>query len=293
METKLLLSGQTSFLEPTPVDADVIPFSMNSAGRLRVAAKQATFVPMAAALSSLASALTLDVAEASNVVVHVKNTGTANMVAGAFVFEGSVDSTNGVDGTWFGLQSARSNSNTIENATGTLSLASGVGSAYAWELSVNAVHWFRIRCTTATTASSVANWTVLRGSYATEPIPALQPSTVTSTPSPGTPFFITTTASTNATLVKNIGVSLLELTVFNSTTATVYVRLYNKATAPVVGTDVPLMVVPVTASNLSSLSFGAIGKRFALGLAMAVTAAAGNTDATVVAASALVSGTYL
>ena len=38
-----------------------------------------------------------DVSAASNVVFHVKNTGTATMSVGTFVFEASLDSTNG---TW-------------------------------------------------------------------------------------------------------------------------------------------------------------------------------------------------
>ena len=32
----------------------------------------------------------------------------------------------------------------------------------------------RIRCTVAVTASAIATWTIQRGSYATEPIPAAQ-----------------------------------------------------------------------------------------------------------------------
>ena len=53
-----------------------------------------------------------------------------------------------------------------------------------------------------------------------------------------------------------------------------YVKLYNKATAPVVGTDIPDMIIPVPAAaagvpGIAMLPIGFAGFRFALGLGIA------------------------
>jgi hypothetical protein len=58
---------------------------------------------------------------------------------------------------------------------------------------------------------------------------------------------VTTTASTNATSIKTTAGTLYCLNVTNKTAATIYVKLYNKASAPTVGTDVPVMTIPVAA----------------------------------------------
>jgi hypothetical protein len=68
-----------------------------------------------------------------------------------------------------------------------------------------------------------------------------------------------------------------------------FVKLYNKATAPTVGTDVPLMIIPVPAAvggvpGVAQISPGFNGYRFALGLGIAITGAVADTDTTAVAA---------
>jgi hypothetical protein len=83
-------------------------------------------------------------------------------------FEGSLNSTNGTNGNWFAVQAIRSNANTIELTTGVL----GAAPAYAWELSVNALKYFRVRCTAR--VSGTQAWTFIPGTYATEPIPGAQ-----------------------------------------------------------------------------------------------------------------------
>jgi hypothetical protein len=68
-----------------------------------------------------------------------------------------------------------------------------------------------------------------------------------------------------------------------------YVKLYNKATAPTVGTDIPEMILPVPAAvsgvpGVANPNIGFHGLRFALGLGIAITGAAVHTDTTAVAA---------
>ena len=166
---------------PVSADGDFHPLTFNSLGRLKVSTMPGMYDAVTGSLTTIAQTLPVDVTRSSNIVMHVKNTGTSAMAAGAFTFEGSLDSTNGTDGTWFAIQAVRSNANTIELASGTLSLAAGVGLGYSWEASVNAYNWVRVRCTTTVTANSIATWRIQRGSYATEPIPAAQTHAVTMT----------------------------------------------------------------------------------------------------------------
>lgn len=294
----ILLAGRATLVEPALTEGQTSALSLNADGRLRVASKQGYFPPTSGPVNALAGALAVDVTDASNLVLHVRNTGTAPMTAGAWVFEGSIDSTDGVDGTWFSVQAVRTNANTPETGTGTLNITNGLGLPYAWEASVNAVRWFRVRCTTAITASAIALWTAIRGSYATEPIPAIQTHAVTQSgtwttqPLAATGHTLLTAATTNAGLVKAAAGSIYELSAFNPTAAIVYLKLYNKASAPTVGTDVPIMTVPVPVNGLVNLDLGASGKRFSAGIAVAVTAGPLATDTAVVAAGAQIHFTY-
>lgn len=106
-------------------------------------------------------------------------------------------------------------------------------------------------------------------------------------------FYLTTTATTNATSVKTSAGALLEISCSNNSAAAVFLKVYNKASSPVVGTDVPVQVIPVAANSNVTLGYGANGKRFTTGIAYAVTGAITTADTTAVAAGVLVSGTYL
>lgn len=108
---------------------------------------------------------------------------------------------------------------------------------------------------------------------------------------------LVTAASTNATSSKTTAGSLYELTISNPTSTAAYVKLYNKASAPTVGTDVPVMTIaiPATAAGVGekSFNFGALGKRFATGIALAVTGAAIATDTSVAVAGVQIHGSYI
>lgn len=304
-DTDLILAAKTTVAEPVRADGEVGPLTTNQDGRLRVASKPGYFASISGGLTTSGNTLVADVTDASNVMVHIKNTGTAAMAAGAFVFEGSLDSTDGSDGSWFALQGVRSDSNTIENGRTASSLAAGAGQLYAWELSVNAVRWFRIRCTSNVTTNSVATWMIVRGTYATEPIPAVQPhpvtgsgtftvaGSVTASSPTGSAISVVTTASTNASIQKNSAGNLFEITASNPTATAAFLKLYNKASSPTVGTDVPILTIPIPANGQVSLSFGNLGKRFTNGIAMAVTALIAANDTGNSVAAVQISGTYV
>lgn len=152
-------------------DGDFSALRLSEEGRLKVATKPAAFTNTTQNITANGQTVPVDVSRASNITVHIKGGGTAG-VGGNFIFEGSVDSTTGTDGTWFGIQAALTNANTVVTSTGVLGLAVNTGHTTAWEASVNAYNWVRVRATAFTSGIYVVS--VVRGAYATEPVPAIQ-----------------------------------------------------------------------------------------------------------------------
>lgn len=64
-----------------------------------------------------------------------------------------------------------------------------------------------------------------------------------------------------------------------------YLKFYNKASAPNVGTDVPVLVIPIPATSVTHANFGILGHRFATGIALAITGGIADTDTTAIGAS--------
>lgn len=206
-ESGIPMFGIRASLDDATADADgdYTLLKIDEEGRLKVATKPASIVSVEGTATAVGNTILCDVRRASNVVFHVKNTGSVTLAAGTFVFEASIDSTNGTDGTWFSIQAVRSNANTIETSIALSGITALTGYAASWEASVNAYQWFRIRCTVAVTASAIAKWTIQRGSYATEPIPAVQSHAVTLT---STSVSVTThTPTTYNDSVTNLGAS--------------------------------------------------------------------------------------
>jgi len=163
-------------------DGDLNTLNLDEEGRLKVASKPASYAATVGNVTSAASTVVVNTERFSNLMIHCAGT-----FAGAnCTFEGSLNSTNGTDGNWFAVQAIRSNANTIETTTGVLAAAP----AYAWELSVNALKYFRVRATAWTSGTQV--WTMIPGTYATEPIPGAQ---------------ISGTQPVSGTVTSNIGTS--------------------------------------------------------------------------------------
>ena len=92
-------------------------------------------------------------------------------------------------------------------------------------------------------------------------------------------------ATTNATAVKTSSGNLYAISISNAAASPRFVKLYNKNAAPTVGTDVPVLVIPVAASASVVYEFGRLGQRFAAGIGLAITGAMADTDTTAIGAS--------
>lgn len=95
-----------------------------------------------------------------------------------------------------------------------------------------------------------------------------------------TPYKLISTASTNANVVKASPGNLYTIVAIGQTSTIKYLKLYNKATAPSVGTDVPVMTIPVPANTQGAglaIPFP-ISVNFPLGIGIAITSGAADND---------------
>lgn len=99
-----------------------------------------------------------------------------------------------------------------------------------------------------------------------------------------TPHNAIAAATTNATSVKASAGQVGGYAIFNKATSNRYVKLYDKASAPTVGTDTPVTTILVPAGGGAILPIGA-GIVFAVGIAYAITTGIEVTDATAVTLS--------
>lgn len=106
-----------------------------------------------------------------------------------------------------------------------------------------------------------------------------------------TPAKYISAATTNATSVKASAGKIHSIIAINTVGNIRYLKLYNRASAPTVGTDVPIHTIPIPA-NVSgagvAISFGDIGLAFSTGIAFAITANVADNDATAIGANDVV-----
>lgn len=92
--------------------------------------------------------------------------------------------------------------------------------------------------------------------------------------------FTNSAASTNATVTKGSAGTVWSIVASNINAAVRYLKVYNKATAPTVGTDTPVLVIPIPAGSCVQFDGGSNGIRFATGISWALTTGAADSDST-------------
>lgn len=85
-------------------------------------------------------------------------------------------------------------------------------------------------------------------------------------------------ASTNATLVKGSAGKLAKITGYNAAAAVRYLKLYNKATEPTVGTDTPVATIAIAPSKEFVIDWADIGLTFATGIGFGLTTGSADND---------------
>lgn len=94
-------------------------------------------------------------------------------------------------------------------------------------------------------------------------------------------------ASTNSTSVKGSAGQVYGYLITNTNTNPRYVKLYNKATSPTVGSDTPVMTIMVPPGGGENLWL-THGLPFATGIALAITTGAADADTGAVAANEII-----
>lgn len=157
--------------------------------------------------------------------------------------------------------------------------------------------------TTATDLSSVPSFTNL----SLEGTTALTDAELRATPVPISPrpnttgtngtsaYKLISSPGTNANNIKTSGGNLYSIIAIGLTSNVRYLKLYNKATAPTVGTDIPIMTIPIPANTQGAgvaIPFS-MGVNFSAGIGIAITSGAGDTDTgAVLANDVIVNLTY-
>jgi hypothetical protein len=103
-----------------------------------------------------------------------------------------------------------------------------------------------------------------------------------------TPYKLNSAASTNATNVKNGPGGIGLIAVFNTNAAARFIKFYNKATPPTVGTDTPVQTYPIpgnTAVGGFVIPLPVMGLKFSTGISFALTTGVADSDTGAVAAN--------
>jgi hypothetical protein len=100
--------------------------------------------------------------------------------------------------------------------------------------------------------------------------------------------FKSSTASTNSTLIRGSAGTVFNIIVHNTHSgggsgSAIALRFYDKATAPVVGTDVPMIIIHVQSNDSKEINFTS-GITFKNGIAYSITDGSALLDATAVSA---------
>ncbi|CAB5155703.1 hypothetical protein UFOVP149_24 [uncultured Caudovirales phage] len=212
--------------------------------------------------------------------------GGATITAGAVTFECTNDPTN-TAGRPLPFRDAES----VTSVSGASAVTVTSGFVKLYQIAITA-RYVRARISTAFTGGAtgariIAEMEVETPSYdlGTQAVAITGTPNVNLTSSTApTVHTLNSAATTNATSVKATAGRLFSVAVSNQNAAARFVKLYNKASAPTVGTDIPVMVIPLAASSAQVIDFGAFGSQFALGIAYAITGLIADADTTVVTA---------
>lgn len=187
---------------------------------------------------------------------------------------------------------------TPQNATLILAngnTASTFNAVGIWSVPVFA-RYLDLILTTATTAGTTSlkvaklygsNPSLFAPAVGTQPVSGSLTSagTTTSTPANPTVLAYNSTASTNAVSVKASAGNLYNILASNISASIRYLKLFNKASAPTVGTDVPILTIPLPATSVTPIDVGSLGYRPSLGIGFCIVGGIADNDTTAIGAN--------
>jgi hypothetical protein len=282
-QTGSLIQGAVTTAAPAYTTAQTSPLSLDTAGNLRVnvvtggagggIVTQATAANLNATVVNAAGAAII-----GKVGIDQTTPGTTNLVSA------------GQSGTWTVQPGNTANTTAwkVQLYDGTTAFPILAGSSGAPATSAPAIA-VSIRDVNANGRAAAASSAPV--AISTEDNTLLTRGLLpTATASGATASRINAAASTNATPLKASAGQVYTIDVFNAAAYNVFLKLYNKASAPTVGTDPPVMTIPIQAGGGFSKTWPN-GFPFATGIAYAITKLQPDSDTTVVVAGDLTGNT--
>lgn len=95
-------------------------------------------------------------------------------------------------------------------------------------------------------------------------------------------------ADTNAAVIQAGVTKLAAYMMYNTAASARYVKFYNKATAPTVGTDTPVLTVAIPANSAAEILIGEPGLNFDSGLGIGIVTGAADSNTTAPSAADVV-----
>lgn len=206
-----------------------------------------------------------------------------------------------VSGTYSGTVSFQASNDTVNWANVMLMPAGGFSSGQTSTTSANIIYgapvqfrFFRVRMTgyTSGTVNGTLELYTSPASLTYIGVNANQNGTWNVGMSPNTSggtsnYHVVSAASTNAANVKSSAGQVYGWDAYNAAASVRYIKLYNKSTAPVPGTDTPIRTIAIPAGQKA---FNVIenGMPFSNGIGIAIVAGIADSDATVISASDVV-----
>ena len=267
--------------------------------------------PLAAVTGNITSATSTVVLTATDAaVVGVTIAGTYGSVN--MSFEASDDA----GATWYAVQAVRQDANIAETTSGLLT-----NTARAWRINSATFNSVRVRATAWTSGTAAIDLTP--SPYAADPAPFIPTHAVTqsgtwnigaittlpalvasaaligdvaagaraTTTNALLSYKLISAATTNAAAVKAAAGRVYGWHFANTTASYKFVKIYNLAVAPTVGTSVPVQTLAIPPNGAIQYA-GEIGVFHATGIAIAVTNGAADTDATAVAVNDVIGALY-
>ncbi|HEX7633120.1 MAG TPA: hypothetical protein VF401_02205 [Candidatus Saccharimonadales bacterium] len=221
-------------------------------------------------------------------------TGTAG-VLNADGYVGDVSNYNFVSvqitGTWSGTLSFQACNDGVNYTAVQLYNASSSATGGNQTITSNGIYhaplaeqYFRVRMTSYTSGTATVTVTLkaMQASLHTYGVAAY----ILARSSGGLPSArIKSAASTNATSLKVSTAGLYGLALSNDSSSKRYIKIYNKATAPTVGTDTPVFTFLIPANGTISVPMTEVAvSAFASGLGYAITGGIADSDTTAIGA---------
>lgn len=202
-------------------------------------------------------------------------TTTVGITGGVLVFEQSLDGSNWIPLILF------DQSTMVSSPITSLALSASMAKVLAGSIAGRLI---RVRVSSNVTGGTVQVWSLLSQLEFNNPATNVTANVIGGSSSNGClNYRKLSTADTNSNLVKSGSGKIQQLIVSNTSAAAKFLKLYNKASAPVVGTDIPYLTILIPAGQTLTLIPNDIGLYFSAGIGYGITGAVADADTTAVA----------